>query len=283
MDYEKTGRGFLLTSGGNVSLADGNKPRIAEFGSRDFLLRNVYLDPNVMAESCRSFLLSFHVDTPQGTFVYDRSLDDGVEVGTWLRVLHRLGLLEVTQHTAQVCHQYLEVFNAFLAQVRESLTTRALSALVETDEIGNFAEERALDYEASRLKQLGHPDLALLVQRISSIDRSAGYDLLSSKGTGKNPEQPIYIEVKGTLRNEVGFIWTRNEWNVAQERRTAYWIYVFTHIDLATCSARGLVQINDPCKRLVELGYQVEALNVYVSKRSMSNPRRWGHVVAILT
>lgn len=264
---QNTGTEFLLTTRGHeLAKRQQSTQSAIRDSARDFLLRNVYLDPHVMADSCRSFLLSFHVDLPLGTFVHDRAVDESADVTKWLRILHRVGLLEVNEHAALVRRQQLELFNAFLARARTSLASIAGDLQNEKDEVGEFAEYRAVEYESTRLKSRGYPDLALLVQRISEIDKSAGYDVVSCKGTGRQPEQPIYIEVKGTRRPEVSFIWTRNEQSVASQKRKDYWIYVFTNVDMSNRSCAGPVRINDPCRRLSDLGYKVEATDVYVSK-----------------
>lgn len=264
---QQTGTDFLLTNLGR-ELGKRQQSTHSEIrnSAREFLLSNVYLHPHVMAESCRSFLLSFRIDVLQGTFVYDRAVHDDAEVSKWLRVLHRVGLLEVNEQAALVRRDQLELFNTFLARARTSLVSRAENLQNEKDEVGEFAEYRAVQYEIARLKSRGYPDLALLVQRISEIDKSAGYDVVSHKGTGRQPEQPIYIEVKGTRRPEVSFIWTRNEQSVASQKLKDYWIYVFTDVDLANKSCAGPVRINDPWRRLSSLGYKVEALDVYVSR-----------------
>jgi hypothetical protein len=177
-----------------------------------------------------------------------------------------VGLLEVNEPAALVRRDHLELFNTFLARARTNLVSSAEDLGIEKDEVGEFAEYRALQYEITRLKSQGYPDLALLVQRVSEIDRSAGYDVVSRKGTGKQPEQPIYIEVKGTRKSEVSFIWTRNERSVASQKRKDYWIYVFTNVDMSKRSCDGPVRINDPWRRLSDLAYKVEALDVYVSR-----------------
>ena len=264
---DKTGSDLLLTNRGRELAKRQQSTRSEISGSaRDFLLTSVYLDPRVIAASCRSFLLSFRVDVPQATFVYDRTLTDGPEVGKWLRVLHRVGLLEVNEQAAMVRRDHLELFNTFLERARTNLASSAEDLGVEKDEVGELAEFSAVEHEIARLKNRGHPDLALLVQRISEIDKSAGYDVVSRKGSGKQPEQPIYIEVKGTRKLEVSFIWTRNEQKVASQKLKDYWIYVFTNVDLANRSCDGPVRINNPWRRLNDLGYKVEALAVYVRR-----------------
>jgi len=264
---ERAEKNFILTARGRElsKKQQGTQSQLRD-SARDYLLRSVYLDARVMNASCRAFLLSFRVDVAQSTFVYDRASAAGVEVGQWLRVLYRLGFLEVNQRFATIRKEYLEVFNTFLARAREDLDTLLEIVTAETDEVGNFAEDRAVQYEIRRLSDLGQSDLALLVQRISGIDRSAGYDVISCRGTGRQPEQAVYIEVKGTRRPEICFLWTRNERNVASRIRKNYWIYVFNNVDLLKQSCHGPIRINDPWARLAALGYKVEAMDVYVSR-----------------
>ncbi|MGH9878726.1 MAG: DUF3883 domain-containing protein, partial [Nitrososphaerales archaeon] len=102
----------------------------------------------------------------------------------------------------------------------------------------------------------------------SLIDLSAGYDVISHDGTGKSPEQIRVIEVKGTTKNEVCFVWSRNEMRVAAQKGKNYWIYVFTNVDVVAGSFTGPVCIRDPIRSLGKLGYQMEALDVQVYRRS---------------
>ena len=264
---ERSERDFLLTARGrDLSKKQQATQSQLRDSARDYLLRSVYLDTHVMDASCRAFLLSFRVDVAQCTFVYDRASGERIEEDQWLRIFHRLGFLEVNERFVTIGKKYLELFNTFLARAREDFDTLLEIVSSETDAVGNFAEERTVEHEIRRLSDLGHSDLALLVQRISEIDRSAGYDVISCRGTGRQPEQAIHIEVKGTRRSDICFVWTRNERKVASRIRKNYWIYVFNNIDLLKQSCEGPTRINDPWARLPSLGYKVEAIDVYVSR-----------------
>src|SRR5205814_7559820 len=139
-------------------------------------------------------------------------------------------------------------------------------ATPEAQAVGRLAETKALEYERDRLTAAGYPELALLVQHISLIDQYAGYDILSYRGTKRRPENSIYIEVKGTKNQNACFVWTRNERLVADRQRQAYWLYVYTSVDLNTASATGPIRIYDPSSRLDKLGYVQEAIDVYVTR-----------------
>ena len=65
----------------------------------------------------------------------------------------------------------------------------------------------------------------MLVQQISKIDKSAGYDIASFRGVGKNPDSKILIEVKGTRESNLRFIWSYNERRVAAAEKHRYWIW----------------------------------------------------------
>jgi len=106
----------------------------------------------------------------------------------------------------------------------------------------------------------------MLVQHISLVDKSAGYDILSYRGTGKTPHTPIFIEVKGTTKQEVEFIWSRNERFVATRQRRRYWIYAFTNVETEIESAVGPIRINDPIVSLVRRMYYLDPIDVQVRK-----------------
>jgi hypothetical protein len=192
--------------------------------AKDFLIKKVYLYPGAGQACCFDFLNSFHVDTVLSTFVFDRQENESPDEVRWLRTLSRVGLLEVDTEYAKVNRRYLDVVNDCLRKTRNGLASEEPDVGNDRDKIGDVAEICALGYEKQRLKRRGHHDLAMLVQRISLVDKSAGYDILSYRGTGKNPESLIFIEVKGTRNDKVNFIWSRNERSVAIKWRRSYWI-----------------------------------------------------------
>jgi hypothetical protein len=130
--------------------------------------------------------------------------------------------------------------------------------------VGEIAETCAVTYEKNRLTKRGYPELSMLVQQISLVDRSAGYDILSYSGIDKKPESPIFIEVKGTKNHKINFIWSRNERLVARRERSSYWIYAFTKVEIDKNSAKGPTRIKNPIVNLERLGYNTEALDVHI-------------------
>lgn len=234
--------------------------------AKDFLIKKVYLNPDTGPACCSDFLISFRADTQLTTFVFDRHESEAPKETRWLQTLSRVGLVEVDTVCAKVNRNYLDAVNEVLRKTRNELAGEEPEAGDDREKIGKVAEKCAMEYEKQRLLKSGHQDLGMLVQRISLVDKSAGYDISSYRGTGKKPDSPIFIEVKGTTKPEVDFIWTKNERFVARQERRSYWIYAFTNVDLDIESATGPVRINDPIVNLEHKGYSIEALSVHVRK-----------------
>jgi len=182
-------------------------------------------------------------------------------------MLSNVGYLDVDRSVAVVRREYIGLTNTVLMKIRSDRSEMLDEGGDDLNEVGNLAEIRAVEHERNRLRHAGFPELSELVQRISTVDRNAGYDVLSYVGRGRDPTQEIHIEVKGTRAQKIGFIWTRNERYVANKLRKSYWIYVYTSVDISALSANGPVCINDPTLTLERLGYAQEPLDVFVTKR----------------
>jgi len=103
---------------------------------------------------------------------------------------------------------------------------------------GKKAEELVVDYEKLRLIEMGYPNLADKVDRVSkSKGDGLGYDIYSYDVIDGNPV-PIYIEVKGTMLDEnVPFDITINEKRVAEKYGSNYKIYRISKLgdNIAKC------------------------------------------------
>lgn len=235
--------------------------------SQEFLLKNVYLNIESCGTECAEFLLRFQVDTTVGTLVFSRSSQESYKENYWLKTLSRVGLLEVDERYAKVRLNYLALVNELLRRFREGEIVGPAGTSAERKAVGNLAERLAVDHEKRRLSKAGLRELCPLVQRISLVDNSAGYDIVSFRGTVQRPEDRIYIEVKGTKKPNINFIWSRNERRIASLKKKKYWIYVFTNVDTQKETAQGPIRINNPESTLQKKGYEVEALDVNVSKK----------------
>ncbi|HEU6448840.1 MAG TPA: DUF3883 domain-containing protein [Verrucomicrobiae bacterium] len=261
LHYSLTGRGKEL------SKLQGEPGPILTLGAKEFFVKQIFLNLEAGDWCCRDFILMFRVDTVRGTFVYDRKDRESSEVLERMKLLNSVGFLDVTLQIAIVRPEYLGFLNEFLRQARTPASVPAPPRNSQSNQIGDLAEEKAMEYEKNRLITAGYPELAYLVQRISLVDQSAGYDIVSCRGSGKKPEEKIFVEVKGTQTSATCFIWTRNERVVAEINRKQYCIYVFTHIDLVEKTAQGPFCFKDPIVTLPKRGFQFDPIDVYVYKK----------------
>lgn len=258
-----TPRGVAITNIGNQL---GKKQIEVAFQISDqakrFLVKKIFLNPESGVQCCGELLDNFRADTIYETLVYDRSPEDSSEIIQWLKLLSRVGLLMVTPEKALVEIRYLDHVNQLLTYLREGVEGKIHDPDIR-NKVGAVAEECAMKYEKMRLTKLGYPELAKLVQRISLIDKSAGYDISSYSGGKKVSEEPIYIEVKGTTNSEPQFTWSRNERFVAQKERRKYWLYCFDHVDIVNDTANSPIKIRDPIKNIESKGFIGEPVDIF--------------------
>jgi len=234
--------------------------------AKDSFIKNVLFNVDANKWCCGEFLLKFHVDTVLETFVYDRHVTESHHDTEWLMLLNEVGLIKVDEEKAVIEHKYLEIVNNLLMRIRNIINEDVIDVYDEKKRVGDLTEDLALKYEKERLTKRDCPSLALLVQQISKVDKSAGYDILSFRGTGKDPSANVFIEVKGTKNSNLRFIWSYNERSVAEIEKDRYWIYGYTNVDLVAKFADGPIVIKNPCTNLVKLGYTSIPLDVYVTK-----------------
>lgn len=103
---------------------------------------------------------------------------------------------------------------------RKTISLESLKKQIENNEIaGEKAELFVLSFEQKRLES----PLNEQVKRISEIDVSAGYDIVSFDS--KESEEPDrFIEVKAVSCK--GFYWSNNEYEVAKLKGDSYYLYL---------------------------------------------------------
>ncbi|MDP8207411.1 MAG: DUF3883 domain-containing protein [Candidatus Electryonea clarkiae] len=263
---EKSER-YLVTSLGNklAKLQKRSSWYITD-PAKLFLLKNVYLNLEAGNACCKNIILKFQVDTIIGTFILKRQENESNAQRMWLQILSRVDLIEVDERLAKIKKEHLGLVNEFLFRIRRGEFHEDFETENEKNQVGKIAEENAFEYEKIRLKTNGHTDLLPFIQHTSLVDNSAGYDILSFQGTGKNPETKIYIEVKGTRRKEISFFWSRNERKIADRNRKQYWIYAYKNIKIESNIGDGPIRINNPITNLERQGYNITPLSVHVDK-----------------
>ena len=103
---------------------------------------------------------------------------------------------------------------------RKQLSLERLKKQLEDNEIsGEKAELFVLEFEK---KRIGIP-LSEKIRRISEIDVSAGYDIVSFDSS-ESLEPDRFIEVKAVSSS--GFFWSKNEYEIAKLKGDAYYLYL---------------------------------------------------------
>ncbi len=91
--------------------------------------------------------------------------------------------------------------------------------------LGDLAEAIILEYERKRLKELGYLPESECVKSIGKKRVNAGFDIESFDGESRGMQHDRFIEVKGSGKKSLRFIWSKNEIEVAKKLGKKYWIY----------------------------------------------------------
>lgn len=106
------------------------------------------------------------------------------------------------------------------AAKRKQMSLALLKERLENNEIvGEKAELFTLEYEKKRIG----PSLSEKIKRISEIDVTAGYDIVSYESP-QSREPDRFIEVKAISKS--GFYWSKNELEIAKLKGASYYLYL---------------------------------------------------------
>lgn len=139
-------------------------------------------------------------------------------------ILTSQGFLVVARDGMRTCFSISPLYESLVAELckieRQKMSLEQLKKKIESNNIvGEKAELFVLNYEK---KRLGYP-VCDFVNRISEIDVTAGYDIISfNSPSSKNPDR--FIEVKATSAE--GFYWSVNEYETAKLLGEKYFIYL---------------------------------------------------------
>lgn len=125
---------------------------------------------------------------------------------------------------ADARYTILQKLDKYIArpEVRRKVTEKQLFAqLQKKKELGNMGEEWVLEYEKRRIT---NPALNRRIKRISLIDVSAGFDIVSFE-TNESTLFDRFIEVK-TYKGNEHFHWSHNEIEKANLMGDQYFIYL---------------------------------------------------------
>ncbi len=121
-------------------------------------------------------------------------------------------------------------------------------------ELGEIAEQFAIVYENKKLDNLNISKRAI---RISDVDVTAGYDIISYMYDTDIPNK--YIEVKSCNGN-FDFYISRNEINVSKEKGDSYFLYLYNR------DKKTIYEIQNPYLKIFkensDWGYEAESFHI---------------------
>lgn len=187
---------------------------------------------NQLIEDSIIILFDVHLINPD-MFVYDADSDRirfrnelfPLEYSAIRNTLISQGLFEVNRTLRRtflyLAEEYTNIVGIHIKKQKKKLSLEQLKKKLEKNAaIGELAEQFVLEFERKRLPD----DMINKIRIISSIDVSAGYDIVSYE-TSSSTEIDRFIEVKA-VNHELGFFWSENEYEVAKLKGTRYYLYL---------------------------------------------------------
>jgi len=131
-------------------------------------------------------------------------------------------LIENSDGSLKIANQYESFFTSIKKGSNRKKSLESLKKQLEQQELqGERAEIFVLEYEQTRICS---SSLAPKIKRISVIDISAGYDIVSFN-SALSSKLDRFIEVKSYVGNP-HFYWSKNEIEVAQLHEGNYFLYL---------------------------------------------------------
>ncbi len=234
-------------------LLDANPSKNYEFTenqknlvAREFILNKEFL------KDISKIIISFNANEELGTFVWSHS--DGIPIEgnrEILNIMIQLGILERDGSLLFVNQKFVSV----IANLKglEMLSIKKLREILDKKiEVGNIAEDLIVLYERKRLESIGATKESKFVKKISDLNVSAGYDVLSFDAESPDLKYNRFIEAKGSSNNLISFEWSNNEMKIAKILGQNYWIYFLGGVDLEKkSSTEQPILYQDPIKTII--------------------------------
>lgn len=230
--------------------------------AKDFFIKTILLNTIFVNMGFKTFIENFEPLEEFGTYGYHRTYHEVTYFLNWLKALNLVGFTNISTNIVLINPRYLNNLNYYLYKLRMNNPEEYDKIEELKNEVGDIAETYAMKYEQDRLIKNGFPELAPLIKRLSKIDSYLGYDILSFHGMGSNPAKKRYIEVKGTIKNNFQFIFTKNERIVATEKTTQYWIYCFKQIKSIPQNDQRPLLICNPIVKLKKMKVHEEPIDI---------------------
>ena len=204
-----------------------------------FILRKCFLDCPLHKQT-RLCLKEFAFSSSKGTYRWSETDSSPLKSESWVSEhLYQIGFLKGGKDWLEVKSKYTSTAYDFINTAKGWTEEQQQEYFKEKKELGDIAEEIILNYERNRISKLGHKPEAACVRKISKTNVSAGYDIESFDGKSKSMIFDRFIEVKGSGKATVRFIWSTNEIEVAKKVGEKYWIYFQGGIDKKNKKAKN--------------------------------------------
>lgn len=147
----------------------------------------------------------------------------------------------------ELSDRYEAIFAKVQKNAKRKMSLEALKKQMEKQELqGETAEAFVLEYEIARLAE---SSFAEKIKRISDIDVSAGYDIVSFENDSSS-EYDRFIEVKSYL-GQPHFYWSNNEIEIATLYGEKYFLYLVSIEKIGKTDYRPTI-IRNPAKSVIE-------------------------------
>lgn len=157
-------------------------------------------------------------------------------------------LSERSDGSLELSEQYESLFAELKKNTSRKMSIEALKKQLEKQELqGEIAELYVLDFEINRLGSLAA--LKERIKRISVIDVSAGYDIVSFEDISSG-EYDRFIEVKSYI-GKPHFYWSKNEIDVAKLYDDKYYLYLVDAEKIDRPDYSPLI-IRNPAKHVIQ-------------------------------
>ena len=174
---------------------------------------------------------AIHYNREQQVYVIER-YGFSVSSALFRNILIQYKVLNESRGELILDPEYESVFAEYKRKQGTKKTLEKLKKQLEQQELqGEEAELFVMEYEKRRLSQSAQKDC---VKRISAIDVSAGYDILSYESEA-SAEYDRFIEVKSFSGN-AHFYWSENEIETAKLYEDRYYIYL---VDFTMVKTQG--------------------------------------------
>lgn len=213
--------GWIQVAEGRISISPDIIPFLKDKEKlNDALIKSTIkrlFDENIMSSSIFSY------DSIQHQYIFKNELFP-LSLSGIRNVLISQGFLIPQRETWGTYFYLAPAYDSFIGKYckakRKQLSLEELKRQLEKNElIGEKAEQFVLEFEKNRL---GAP-LAGKVRRISEVDVTAGYDIISYNSV-KSKETDRFIEVKAISSS--GFYWSKNEYETAKLKGETYYLYL---------------------------------------------------------